>query len=427
MPEMRPRYYVHMGPKVPEKVSVLWKVTHITLYFLLLCSSGVATACIYNILDMYKFHCILYAKIHFEQSYEERVKEMNETKTQEEQPVMINMTTNEIPNVSVDCVQNPDDPACQNITTIEPKKGRELETETETIVDCIKNPNDPACQSTTIMEQKKGGELETENEKIADCIKNPDDPACQHTTIMEQEKGTELEIENKTEQEPDFPSLIIPIKLDDEKEWKVPINDTPWNGVNITGFLNMRKTIFATIYFCDLMLFAPLASIVLAIFLGTLVVVGGKGGAGNPGDLLPNPWICVYPFLGLCCFMTVFSFIADSIFHKGLAAFCLRYYTITKQRSCSKKMDQFNIQYTPDRLGPARPFYKNFMIGSIGVQMTTALWVIQTLIYVLRILFLADFQLYLTKIQLKDDITAKEPQMGNVVMEMIMESKRKKN
>lgn len=66
-------------------------------------------------------------------------------------------------------------------------------------------------------------------------------------------------------------------------------------------------------------------------------------------------------------------------------------------------MDHFNVQFSSGQKGPARAFYLNYVIGSYGVQLTSALWALQSLIYVFRIICLADFSLYLTRIRLKDD------------------------
>lgn len=70
---------------------------------------------------------------------------------------------------------------------------------------------------------------------------------------------------------------------------------------------------------------------------------------------------------------------------------------------CSEDVDQFNVQFTKDQIGPPKPFYLNYIIGIYAMQVTASLWVIQTLVYVFRIMCLADFSLYLTRIQLKSD------------------------
>lgn len=70
---------------------------------------------------------------------------------------------------------------------------------------------------------------------------------------------------------------------------------------------------------------------------------------------------------------------------------------------CSEDVDQFNVQFTKDQRGPPKPFYLNYLVGNYAMQITASLWVIQALVYVFRIMCLADFSLYLTQIQLKSD------------------------
>ncbi|KAL1501279.1 hypothetical protein ABEB36_006629 [Hypothenemus hampei] len=235
---MKPRYYMHMGPKAAEKVSSMWKVVHITIFVLILCSASVATACIYNILDMYNFHCILYPRVSFETNIEDRV---------------IETTTTTTTNVTI------------------------------------------AGNDSKFMEFEQALSKGLKYRSTAHFLEK----------------------------------FLRKIHLGPQYRVNETNNETL---TNRTGFLNMRKSIFATIYMCDLMLFAPLASIIMSVFLGAMLSVGGKGGAGNPGDVLPNPWICVYPFLALCSFMMILSFISDNLYHKGLGYFCARYYKFTKER-----------------------------------------------------------------------------------------------
>ncbi|KAH1018165.1 hypothetical protein HUJ05_005979 [Dendroctonus ponderosae] len=248
---MKPRFYVHMGPKTADKVSCMWKgAAHISIFLLILGSSGVAAACMYNILDMYNFNCILYARVSLEYTFEEHSSGSKDT-------------------------------------PLDPK------------------PAVGSLQSVKALLRRLGSAHSRRNQPLKASF-----------------------------------------------------------GVNNTGFLNMR---------------------------------------------LPNPWICVYPFLGLCAFMMIFCFIADNIYHKGLAAFCSRYFDLTKSKGCSRRMDHYNVQFSADQKGPPRAFYLNYLIGSYGVQLTSALWALQSLIYVFRIICLADFSLYLTRIRLKDDDVRARP------------------
>ncbi|XP_048521603.1 uncharacterized protein LOC125504146 [Dendroctonus ponderosae] len=348
---MKPRFYVHMGPKTADKVSCMWKAAHISIFLLILGSSGVAAACMYNILDMYNFNCILYARVSLEYTFEERFKAVDEdngTETTSDRPettaqLQARALADDVPPNS----SSSKDSSGSKDTPLDPK------------------PAVGSLQSVKALLRRLGSAHSRRNQPLKASF-----------------------------------------------------------GVNNTGFLNMRKTAFATLYMCDLVLFAPLASFIIAIFLGALIGVGGKGGAGNPGDVLPNPWICVYPFLGLCAFMMIFCFIADNIYHKGLAAFCSRYFDLTKSKGCSRRMDHYNVQFSADQKGPPRAFYLNYLIGSYGVQLTSALWALQSLIYVFRIICLADFSLYLTRIRLKDDDKGPDPKMASVVLRMI-DSKNK--
>ncbi|XP_066144882.1 uncharacterized protein [Euwallacea fornicatus] len=313
---MEPRRYVHMGPKPAEEVSCIWRAAHVVVFVLLIGSSSVAAVCVYNILDMYKFNCIIYAKMSFEKRYEDRFKDES---------------------------------------------------------------NSSEAVFSSAVRNSIGGRPEGVAYAWADIARAANDER----------------------------------RLPYVKE-----------GSNNTGFLNMRKTVFATSYICNLMFFAPLASVIMCIFLVALTGMGGKGGTGNPGNVLPNPWICVYPFLGLCAFMMVLSFIASNLFHKGLGSFCLRYFELTKTKSCSKLMDGFNVQFSPGRKGPPKPFYKNYRVGGYALHVTSALWVLQSLVYIFRISCLADFTLYLTSIKMKnDDVT--DPNMAGVVSKQL-DSKNKK-
>ncbi|XP_066255886.1 uncharacterized protein [Euwallacea similis] len=313
---MEPRQYVHMGPKPAEKVSCIWRAAHIVIFVLLIVSSSVATVCIYNILDMYKFNCIIYAEISFEKSYEDRFKSVS----------------NSSEAVNRSAVRN-------------------------------SAPEKPGRFAIAWADIARAANVDRRSPYVKD-------------------------------------------------------------GSNNTGFLNMRKTVFATIYICNLMFFAPLASVIMCIFLVALTGMGGKGGAGNPGDVLPNPWVCVYPFLGLCAFIMILSFIATNLFHKGLGLFCLRYSELTKTKSCSKLMDSFNVQFSPGRKGPPKPFYMNYYVGGYAIQVTSALWVLQSLVYLFRIFCLADFSLYLTSITIKND-DVPDPKTASVALK-VMDSKNKK-
>lgn len=86
-----------------------FSAAHIMIFFLLLCSSSIATTCIYYILDMYRFNCIIYAKISFEQTYEERLKDVvqNETAVISTESSAQKHTTSHIPDYNIVTEEQP--------------------------------------------------------------------------------------------------------------------------------------------------------------------------------------------------------------------------------------------------------------------------------------------------------------------------------
>ncbi|KAF7283493.1 hypothetical protein GWI33_000390 [Rhynchophorus ferrugineus] len=305
---MKPRYYVHMGVKQAEDISITWKTIHITIFLMILGMSALATKAMFEIMDMYKFNCIIYAKVTFERTFS---KHNNETVTE---------------------------------------------------VNCGANPTHADCASK---------------------------------------------------------SAILK-----EYNWNKKINDTNIIMHNNTGFINMRRTVFATIFMCDLMLFAPLASAVISVLLGVLMFIGGRGGAGTPGDMFREIWMCTYPIIGLCSFMIFFCFVSSNLFYNGLEAFCYGYHTLTGITWCSRKMDYFTIQFTEGFKGPPLPFYFNYVLGRVGITLTPILWVIQTCMYILRIVFLVDFSVYLTRIEEKGATKEKKPvKIAKVVTKLMNEKK----
>ncbi|XP_030747662.1 uncharacterized protein LOC115876100 isoform X2 [Sitophilus oryzae] len=300
---MKPRHYVHMGMKKAEEVSKIWKA---------------ATKSMFEILDMYEFNCIIYAKIQFQGPH---------------------------------AIVNSSYGIFEDTASDEPKSNS---TSSKT-----HDPN------------------ETEH------------------------LGRELT----------------------EYKWDRNYSISFISNVNNSGFLNLRRTVFATILMCDLMLFAPLASVVIAILLGVIMLIGSRGGAGNPGDIFPEIWICTYPILGLCGFMTFFCFVSSNLFQSGLGAFCLQYHHLTKYKWCNPGMDHYTIQFTPEFKGPPAPFYRNYILGTMSIIITPILWLIQATLFLLRIIFLVDFKVYLTKIQPRDKEVKKTPAIAKVATKL-MEHKR---
>ncbi|XP_050300362.1 uncharacterized protein LOC126738920 [Anthonomus grandis grandis] len=382
---MRPRYYVHMGPRSAEKVSRFWKDSHLLLFALILAGSAIGAACVYNILDMYKFHCILYAHTVFETSFEDRIKTTTELVTS----TSLNSSTSN---------------STSNITT--------------------------KINSVMLMAENAG--------HVPWKINNPDVKAESSTKLDNFDKiNKEVRIRRRLRR---FEALgntslvigskAINVKTTDnflhkvlKKLAKADFDKDSFRNyltkVNTTGFLNMRKTIFATVYMCNLILFTPLTSAIMAVFLGALIMVGGKGGAGNPGDLLPNPWICVYPFLGICSFMMVFCFVSNTIFQNGFGAFCSEYYNLTKVKTCSDRMNRYNVQFSEKALGPPQNFYLMYIMGSYALIAISILWLMQTLVYVMRIIWLADFTIYLTTVKLAADDKAQDGKMAGLVMQLL--------
>ncbi|XP_060534118.1 uncharacterized protein LOC132706664 isoform X2 [Cylas formicarius] len=279
---MRPKYYIHFGPKDTSRVNICWKVCHLFIYIGLFIVSMGGSLAIWEILNMYKYHCILYAKVVFK---------------------------------------------------------------------------------TYIPRQ-------------TDAIKPTDDSVGKVSFV------------NDTQHEFDWNS------------WYARVKNRTTGKPFLEGTISMRETIFATDLMCNLMLFPPLASAVTSIFLGFWVLLSARGGSGYPGDLMANPWMCTYPFLGICAFMTILSVVCDRLFYRGLTAFCLNYKQFTKSDICCSQMDQYTRQFN---LGEEKPFYFFYILGMIMIQLHTALWILQTLLYVMRILCLVDFTIYLTRIRLNDD------------------------
>ncbi|XP_060534119.1 uncharacterized protein LOC132706664 isoform X3 [Cylas formicarius] len=231
---MRPKYYIHFGPKDTSRVNICWKVCHLFIYIGLFIVSMGGSLAIWEILNMYKYHCILYAKVVFK---------------------------------------------------------------------------------TYIPRQ-------------TDAIKPTDDSVGKVSFV------------NDTQHEFDWNS------------WYARVKNRTTGKPFLEGTISMRETIFATDLMCNLMLFPPLASAVTSIFLGFWVLLSARGGSGYPGDL------------------------------------------------CCSQMDQYTRQFN---LGEEKPFYFFYILGMIMIQLHTALWILQTLLYVMRILCLVDFTIYLTRIRLNDD------------------------
>ncbi|KAG5879123.1 hypothetical protein JTB14_031670 [Gonioctena quinquepunctata] len=172
-----------------------------------------------------------------------------------------------------------------------------------------------------------------------------------------------------------------------------------FNNSSMSGRISMEYigTIFGKNFTCDMVLFVPLFSLIVAAVFGVIVGLCGKGGRGHESDVLPGAWSFVYPVIILSALMTLLSMIAAISVSDGLQEFCSNFEQYTGQRSCSYLMDYFSLGKNENIQG----FWRNYIICYYSYIFGVLLWAAQLSITVLRLLRVADFQFNVINIEKK--------------------------
>lgn len=162
---------------------------------MLLGSSGTATVCIYNILEMYEFNCVLYSTIQFEQSHNERFKLTTTTST----PTESNATESNVTSSSTPAIEDLEELDCSQSKI-------SVETRTSTRLDQVLliGPLPVECQMQKLQEID---------------VMYPTDEANEHELDSEWKKWKKVALKAKQDR-----NLVY-------RTWEV----------NKTGFINMRS------------------------------------------------------------------------------------------------------------------------------------------------------------------------------------------
>ncbi|KAJ8972887.1 hypothetical protein NQ317_015792 [Molorchus minor] len=168
------------------------------------------------------------------------------------------------------------------------------------------------------------------------------------------------------------------------------VNDTYWySNSSLTGVVRIepKRTIYSSVVMCDMVVFNLLISILLSIFFCVLVVICGRGGRGNQMDILPQPWLYVYPVLIITAAMTIVSSITANTVYTGLKTFCAGFRDFTNETTCTPLVNLFSGIDSPKR-----NFYTRYRVCLISLYGAVILWIFQLVLTLLRVLCAVDFQ-----------------------------------
>ncbi|KAG5863400.1 hypothetical protein JTB14_013196 [Gonioctena quinquepunctata] len=376
---MRPRRYYQYVEKNSYEMSVIWKLSHILVFLLIAFNSLFAVSIFSRIYDIYNYRCILYAKPKFYYKMTTYVTLTTDTSTLK----MITTPENEpemgIPaNESIPAIYNNSIPTNESIPTIS---------------------NDPAIYNNPAI----GNVSIPANESIP---ATGNDPAIYNYSAIDNDPA-----ENDTR----------PKKLGMHERWSeiaylIPGTENFYifrdeiifdNGTFVGKVsMKMGDSIFATDMICCAAIFFPLLSLVVASAFASLVFFFGRGGKKYPSDIVTATWLYVYPILIASVVMVILSSIASTTVNNGLAQFCSRFVEYTNMQHCSPFMDYF----TKEQKGRSMKFWMLIEMCQWCFPTNVFLWILQTVLIVLRILLAADFHLYMTEIRSKpkDDIDEEE-------------------
>lgn len=141
-------------------------------------------------------------------------------------------------------------------------------------------------------------------------------------------------------------------------------------------------------YLCNVCEFCLLLSLMVSIFCLVFVLLTARGGAGQPGDLMPKPWIMVVPLAFVSATILLIMILTAFKISDGLHTFCNEdlYYNGTK--SCIEMMDQYAMEHKHYYFSPW------FYLCSMFVHIVYLCWLAQLILLIMRVICVTDFSLY---------------------------------
>ncbi|CAD7084284.1 unnamed protein product [Hermetia illucens] len=198
-----------------------------------------------------------------------------------------------------------------------------------------------------------------------------------------------LESEYPEEDEPDTEEETATARALDISRDQVR-NEADYNFLS-TMKVDIVKTLWASVSFCDYVLYNQILSAIAAMVCTTMLILYNSSGKSQLDWGIPRPWRIVFPAVIAFGVMSIVSLIHLLVMNSAYRDFCggLANNLETKTLKCNKLINALRPAINDTWITPG----DNYTIHTVTIRITLVAWFAAFLIMLARMIFIIDFRL----------------------------------